>query len=86
MRRMLGVFGIVTATVLGVSTLIAAAQVPGHTVTITVVGIDRGGARVAVQSTVVPLRGNAVPSSGPTYTLAPGDSSVETIYRAYRIR
>jgi hypothetical protein len=72
--RMLRVLGLATATMLSLGALIpsASASASARTVTITVVGIDRAGAQVAVQSSVVPLTGNAEPSSGPTYTLVPG--------------
>jgi hypothetical protein len=52
--------------------VISAAQAATHKVTIDIVGISRTGTQVAVQSTVVPLAGNALPSSGPKYSVTPG--------------
>jgi hypothetical protein len=84
MRRLLCVSVCAAAAALGLAAPAAAAQqgpvgqgaalaaAPSRNVSITVVGIDRTGVQVAVQSTVVPLAGNAVPSTGPKYTLAPG--------------
>lgn len=72
MRRIVRVLGITITAGLGLSPLTAAtAAAPGR-VTVTIVGIDRSGSQVAVRSEVVPLSGNAVPSSGPTFTLVPG--------------
>src|SRR5262249_61479161 len=69
--------GAATAATLGLALVISAslpsaAQQAVGKVTITVVGIDRSGTQVAVQSSVVALRGNAVASSGPTYRVPPG--------------
>jgi hypothetical protein len=72
MRRTFGVLGIAAASALALAGLTGAARASANTVTITVVGISRTGARVTVQSTVVPLSGNAYPSSGPTYQVVPG--------------
>jgi hypothetical protein len=52
--------------------MMSAAQAATHKVTIDIVGISRTGVKVAVQSTVVPLTGNALPSSGPKYRVRPG--------------
>jgi hypothetical protein len=52
--------------------VISAAQAATHKVTVNIVGISRAGAQVAVQSTVVPLSGNALPSTGPKYSVTPG--------------
>jgi hypothetical protein len=49
-----------------------AAQAATHKVTINIVGISRTGAKVAVQSTVVPLTGNALPSTRPKFSVRPG--------------
>jgi hypothetical protein len=71
--RGLRALGFATAAVLGLSGLTAAsAQAASKKVTVTVVGIDRNGSQVSVQSSVVPLRGNAEPSVGPKYSLVPG--------------
>jgi len=69
--------GAATAAALGLALVISAslpsaAQQAVGKVTITVVGIDRAGTQVAVQSSVVPLRGNAIASSGATYRVPPG--------------
>ena len=58
------------ATALGAA-MPASAQAAAKTVTIKVVGISRAGKTVAVSSTVTPLRGNSIPSTGPTYHLKP---------------
>lgn len=52
--------------------VISAAQAATHKITIKVVGVSRTGAPVAIQSTVVPLTGNALPSTGPKYSVTPG--------------
>jgi hypothetical protein len=49
-----------------------AAEAATHKVAINIVGISRAGTQVAVQSMVVPLAGNALPSSGPKYRVRPG--------------
>jgi len=77
MRLGLRAFGAGTAAMLGLALVISvalpsAAQQAASKVTVTVVGIDRSGNQVAIQSSVVPLQGNAVPSNGPTYQIAPG--------------
>jgi hypothetical protein len=77
MRLVLRALGAGTTAALGLALVISAAlpsaaQQAVSKVTITVVGIDRSGTQVAIQSSVVPLRGNAIPSSGPTYQVTPG--------------
>jgi hypothetical protein len=73
MRPVLRALGAGTGAALVMSVALpSAAQQAVSKVTITVVGIDRSGIQTAIQSSVVPLRGNAVPSSGPTYRLTPG--------------
>jgi hypothetical protein len=64
-RHVLAVAG-AAAVVAGI--VIPAAQAATHKVTIKIVGISRTGMQVAVQSIVVPISGNALPSTGPTYS------------------
>jgi hypothetical protein len=50
----------------------ASALASAKTVTITVVGISRSGAKVAISAQVTPQGGGNVPGTGPTYHLKPG--------------
>jgi hypothetical protein len=66
------VLAVAAAAAVVTTGVISAAQAATHKVTIDIVGISRTGTKVAVQSTVVPLAGNALPSSGPKYSVTPG--------------
>ena len=50
----------------------ASAHTSAKTVTVKVIGIDRNGRQVAVQSTVTPLQGFGLQGFGPTWHLTPG--------------
>jgi len=77
MGLVLRALGAGTAAALLISApLPSAAQQAASKVTITVVGIDRTGNQTAIQSSVVPLGGNGIPSSGPTYRIAPGTYTI----------
>jgi len=83
MFRVRHVLAVAAAAVAAAGGTISAAQAATHKVTINVVGIDRTGAQVAVQSTVVPLAGNALPSSGPKYSVTPGTYFIGTSVPTY---
>jgi hypothetical protein len=68
-RHVLAIAGAAAVVAGGV---VPTAQAATHKVTITIVGVSRTGAQVAVQSIVVPLSGNELPSTGPTYSITPG--------------